>query len=70
MVGRWWWCCSWLAGGGVVGFEGWLCWILGLFPMVRLRLRGRETKRERQTKIRERRQMILGYIFYWIDILF
>ena len=54
----------------MVGFEGWLCWILGLFPMVRLRLRGRETERERQRKFRERRQMILGYIFYWIDILF
>ena len=49
----------------MVGFEG-LCWILGLFPMVRLRLRGKET----ETRIRERREMILGNIFYWIDILF
>ena len=29
-----------------------------------------EVERERQRKFRERRQMILGYIFYWIDILF
>ena len=30
----------------------------------------REVERERETKIREMRDIILGYIFYCVDILF
>ena len=29
-----------------------------------------ERDRETETEIRERREMILAYIFYWINILF
>ena len=29
-----------------------------------------ERDRETETEIRERREMILGYIFYWVNILF
>ena len=32
--------------------------------------RERDREGETETKIRERRRMILGYIYYWIDILF
>ena len=33
-------------------------------------VRERDKEGETETKIRERREMILGFIFYWIDILF
>ena len=47
----------------MVGFGWSLCEVLGLFTAVRKR-GGRETE------IRERRYIILGNIFYCVDILF
>ena len=32
--------------------------------------RDRDREGETETEIRERREMILAYIFYWINILF
>ena len=32
--------------------------------------RDRDREGETKTENRERREMVLGYIFYWIDILF
>ena len=49
--------------GGVVGFGWWLCGVLGLFTAVRER-GGRETE------IREMRYIVLGNIFYCVNILF
>ena len=51
------------SSGRVVGFEWWLCGVLGLFTAVRERGR-------RETRIRERRYIILGNIFYCVNILF
>ena len=51
------------SSGEVVGFGRWLCGVLGLFMAIRER-GGRETE------IRERKYIILGNIFYCVDILF
>ena len=51
------------SNGGVVGFGWSLCEVLGLFTAVRKRGGG-------ETEIRERRYIILGNIFYCVDILF
>ena len=51
------------SSGGVVGFGRWLFGVLGLFTAIRER-GGRETE------IRERKYIILGNIFYCVDILF
>ena len=49
--------------GGVMGFGWWLCGVLGLSIAVR-------DRGGRETEIRERRYIILGNIFYCVDILF
>ena len=51
------------SSGGVVGFGWWLCGVLGLSTAVR-------DRGGRETEIRERRYIILGNIFYCVDILF
>ena len=51
------------SSGRVVGFGWWLCRVLGLFTAVR-------EKGRRETRIRERRYIILGNIFYCVNILF
>ena len=51
------------SSGGMVGFGWWLCGVLGFFMMVR-------DKGGSETEIRERRYIILGNIFYCVDILF
>ena len=43
----------------MVGFEGWLCWVLGLFTVVRERLRKRG--RGSETKMRDR-----GERWFWV----
>ena len=51
------------SSGRVVGFEWWLCGVLGLFTPVR-------EGGGKETEIRERRYIILGNILYCVDILF
>ena len=53
----------WCSSGGVVGFGWWLCGVLGLFTTVR-------ESGGRETEIKEKRYIILGNIFYCVDILF
>ena len=51
------------SSGEVVGFGWWLCGVLGLFTAIR-------EKGGRETETREMKYIILGNIFYCVDILF
>ena len=55
-----------LGGATVVGWLGLDGGCVGLWVCSRWR----EREREREKEINERREMVLGYIFYCVDILF